>query len=180
MYKPIKISGAFSDNFVEYKSSSKKDKSISITRYLNNIRKHLRKLINDKRKKGEREIQLIIKINFISSKNFNETRDIYSKSDNFEIMMGADTNKIIEKLFESLLERYQKGLQEAMRGSDLVFDYVESLNHIFHKIDMKRSGSYIEAPKWIKNKKATINPQNEDDDKCFQYAVTIALNYDRI
>ena len=44
---------------------------------------------------------------------------------------------------------------------------------------MKRSGSYIEAPKWIKNKKATINPQNKDD-KCFQYAVTIALNYDRI
>ena len=57
--------------------------------------------------------------------------------------------------------------------------YVESLNYIFHKIDIKRSGSYIEAPKWIKNKKATINPQNKDD-RCFQYAVTIALNYDRI
>ena len=53
VYKPIKISGAFSGNFVEYKSNSKKDKSISITRYLNNIREHLKKLINDKRKKGE-------------------------------------------------------------------------------------------------------------------------------
>ena len=38
----------------------------------------------------------------------------------------------------------------------------------------------METPKWIKNKKATINPQNKDDDKCFKYAVTIALNYDRI
>ena len=55
-----------------------------------------------------------------------------------------------------------------MRGSDFVFDYVESLNYIFHKIDMKRSASYIETPKWIKNIKATINPQNKDDDKCFQ------------
>ena len=73
----------------------------------------------------------------------------------------------------------KKSLQESMRGSYFVFDYVESLNYVFHKIDMKRSGSYIEAPKWIKNKKATINPQNKDD-KCFQYAVTIALNYDRI
>ena len=153
VYKPIKISGAFSDNFVEYKSDSKKDQSISISDYLNNIREHLRKLINDKRKKGKWKIQLIMKINFISSKHFNETRDMYCKSDNFEIMMGVDTNEIIKNLLNSILQRYQKGLQESMRRSDFVFDYVESLNYIFHKIDMKRSGSYIEAPKWIKNKK---------------------------
>ena len=66
-----------------------------------------------------------------------------------------------------------------MRGSDFVFDYVESLNYIFHKVDMKRSGLYIETPKWIKNKKATIHPHNKDN-KCFQYDVTIALNYDEI
>ena len=62
----------------------------------------------------------------------------------------------------------------------IVFDYVASLKYIFHKVELKRSRSYIASPKWIKNKKATINPQNKDDDKCFQYAVTIALNYDRI
>ena len=180
VYKRIKIYDAFDDNFVEYKSSSKKNKSISITRYLNNIREHLRKLINDKRKKGECKIQLITKINFVSSKKFIETRDMHSKSVNIEIMVGVNNNEIIKNIFNSLLRRYQKGLEESMRGSDFVFDYVESLTYIFYKIDMKRSGSYIEAPKWIKNKKATINPQNKDDDKCFQYAVTIALNYDRI
>ena len=140
----------------------------------------MRKLINDKRKKGEWKIQLIMKINFISSKNFNVTRDMYSKSDNFEIVMGVDTNEIIKNLFNSVIQRYQKGLQESMRGSDFVFGCIESLNYIFHKIDMKRLGPYIEAPKWMKNKKATINPQNEYDDECFQYTVTIALNYDRI
>ena len=31
----------------------------------------------------------------------------------------------------------------------------------------------------MKNKKATINPKNNDD-KCFQYAVTVALNYEQI
>ena len=147
VYKPIKICGAFSENFVEYKSNSKKDKSISITKYLNNIREHLRKLINDKRKKGEWKIQLTMKINFISSINFNETRDMHSKSDNIEIMIGNDTNEIIKNLSNLPLKRYQKGLEEAMRGSDFVFDYVESLNYIFYKIDMKRSGSYIEDPK---------------------------------
>ena len=103
-------------------------------------------LINNKKKNEEWKIQLIIKINFVSSKKFSEV-----KSHNAEIMMGIDTNEIIEKLFDYMLERYQKGLEESMEGSDFMFDYVESLNYIFHKIfsyfsDLKRSGSYIEAP----------------------------------
>ena len=102
---------------------------------------------------------------------------MYSKSDNFEIMMVSNTNEIIRDLFNSILRRYQGGLHESMRGSEFVFDYVESLNCIFHKEDLKRSGSHIETPEWIQNKCATINCQN-DDDKCFQYAITIALNYD--
>ena len=61
--------------------------------------------------------------------------------------MGVDTDEVIKNLFNSILQRYQKGLQESMRRSDFVFDYVESLNYIFHKIGMKRSGSYIGAPK---------------------------------
>ena len=128
----------------------------------------------------EWKIQLIMKINFIFSKNFIESRDMHSKSDNIEIMLGDGTNEIIKNIFNSLLQRYQKGLEESMRGSDFVFDYVESLNYIFHKVDLKRSGSYIEPTEWIRNKKATINPHNKDDDKCSQYAVTIALSYDKI
>ena len=100
-------------------------KSVSISGYLNYIREYLRKLINDKRKKGEWKIQLIMKINFISSKNVNETGDMHSKSDNYEIMMGANTNEIIKNLFNSLLIRYQEGLVVSMRGSEFVFDYVE-------------------------------------------------------
>ena len=48
VYKPIKISGAFSDNFVEYKSNTEKDKSISIERYLDifNKREYLIKVEN--------------------------------------------------------------------------------------------------------------------------------------
>ena len=65
-----------------------------------------------------------------------------------------------------------------MRGSEFVFDYVESLNYIFHKVDLKRSGSYIEISDWIKKKKATIDVENDDDNQCFQYSVTVALNYD--
>ena len=29
---------------------------------------------------------------------------------------------------------------------------------------------------WMKNKKASINPINKKDSKCFQYSLTVALN----
>ena len=48
-----------------------------------------------------------------------------------------------------------------------------------HKISFEHGGSYIGSPYWIKKKKATINPENTDD-KRFQYAVNVALNYEEI
>ena len=35
---------------------------------------------------------------------------------------------------------------------------------------------HIYAFFWIKSEKATINPVNQKDNKCFEYAVTVALN----
>ena len=47
-------------------------------------------------------------------------------------------------------------------------------------MEVKRGSSYIESFEWIKNKKATINPQNTKDNRCFLYAITIALNHQEI
>ena len=38
----------------------------------------------------------------------------------------------------------------------------------------------VDSPDWIKNKKATVNPINNKDNRCFQYIVTIALNHEEI
>ena len=59
-----------------------------------------------------------------------------------------------------------------MRGSDFEFDD-------FNEISLNRGGSYIDSRKWLKDKKSTISPKNNDG-KCFQYAVTLALNLDKI
>ena len=66
-----------------------------------------------------------------------------------------------------------------MRGSEFIFDNVDSLHYDCNKIGLSRGGSYIDSPEWLKNKKATINPKSNDD-KCFQYALTVALNYEQI
>ena len=41
-------------------------------------------------------------INFISSKNFDETCTMYTTSDNAEIIMSDETDDIIKELFKSL------------------------------------------------------------------------------
>ena len=106
-------------------------------------------------------------INFIS-KDLDETRTMHTKSNNAEIMMGSKTDEIIEDLFESFLQKYQEGLE----GS---FAY-DALHYNLNKVSFSRGESYIDS---LKNKKATINPKNNDD-KCFQYALIVALNYEKI
>ena len=66
-----------------------------------------------------------------------------------------------------------------MKESEFGFDSVDLLYYKLHKISLNRRGSYKDFPKWFKNKKATINPKNNDN-KCFQCAVTSALNYQSI
>ena len=104
---------------------------------------------------------------------------MHTKSDNEEIMNGSDTDEIIEELFKSFLQKYEENLQEKMKGLDFEFDGVNFLYYDFNKISINRGGSYIDSPKWLKNKRSTINPKNNDY-KCFQYAVTLALNLDKI
>ena len=77
------------------------------------------------------------------------------------------------------LQKYQEGLEESMRGNKFVFDSVDALYYNLNKVSLSRCGSYIDSPKWLKNKKATINPKNNHD-KSFQYALTVAINYEKI
>ena len=66
-----------------------------------------------------------------------------------------------------------------MRGTESVHDSINLLYYHLQKIGLKRDGSYIDSPKWLKNKRATTNPENNDDN-CFQYALTVALNHQNI
>ena len=113
-------------------------------------------------------------INFISSKDSDETHNMHTKNDNIEIIMGSDTNDIIEELRKSLLQNYHNNLEESMKGSEFVLSGIDLLYYHLQIISLNRKETYIDSPKWLKNKKATINPKNNDNN-CFQYALTVAL-----
>ena len=156
-YRPIRINNAFNGYDIEWESIGDKDKTLIIKEHLNIIRPYISDVINDQKTQDKWKIQLTMTINFLSLKDSEETCTMNKKSDNTEIMMGNETDEIIEELFEPLLERYEEWLEESMRGSEFVFDSVNLLYYKLHKISL-RGGSYIVSPKWLKIKKATINP----------------------
>ena len=189
----------FNGNYVEYESKEDKDKTFSPKECLDMIRQYLSDIINNhKTPKNlrvhsinevidyetqfeEGKILLIMSISFISFKNSDETRIMITKNDNIEVMIGSETDDIIEDLFEPLLQKYQQGLEESMRrGSGFIFDSVDLLHYCLQKTSLSRKGaSYIDSLEWLKNKKATINPKNNDDN-CFQYALTAAVIFENI
>ena len=104
------------------------------------IKPHLSNMINDHKTQNEAKIQSSLTINFVSSKNFKETRIMYANSDNIDIMTGFGTDEIIEERFKSILKRYQKGLEEKMRGSEFVYDSISLLHYKLHKVSLNRGG----------------------------------------
>ena len=156
---------------MEYENRGDKDRNLSLEDYLNIIRPYLRDMIDNHKAHGEWKIQLIMRINFISSINTDELRIMYTKSNNAEIMKGIEMDDIINELFESFLKKHQEGLETEMERSNFVFESVDLLYSSLHKISLDKGGSYIDSPDWIKNKKATINLQNKDNE-CFKYAIS--------
>ena len=98
------------------------------------IRPYLSDIINDHKNQGEWKIQIIMAINFISSKkDSNEIRTMHTQSDNIGIIMGSKTGELIEELFKSLLERCQERLEESMRGSEFIFGSADVLYYNLNK-----------------------------------------------
>ena len=172
------VKSGYNKNYVQYEN--KGDKTLSIQEYLALIEKYLRELINIYKNEGEWKIQLIAEINFFSLKpGSDEACIMYTRGDNEEFMNGDDTDEVIKLLFKSFLQRFEENLQEKMIVSDFEFDGINFFYYNFNKTSIYRGGSYIDSPKWLKDKKSTINPKNNDH-KCFQYAATLALNFDNI
>ena len=93
-------------------------------------------MIDHLQTQGEWEIQLTMAIDFISSKDSDETRTMHTKSDSKEILIGNETYEVITEFFDSLLQKYKKDLKELMKEGELIFNSVDLLYNKCHKIGL--------------------------------------------
>ena len=141
------------NNYIKYKSKADRFENFSPKEYLDVIRPYLRDLINEHKPTAqlnntnntnnsnnsnntdgaEWKIQLVMQNNFISDKNFEDTRTIYSASKPVEIFMGSDTSEAIGKLFNTLLQRFQQAIKTSIEkwGSEFNHESVELLYYYF-------------------------------------------------
>ena len=110
---------------MKYGSNGDRNKNLSVEEYLNEIKPYLRDIIITLQKSGKGKIQLTIAISFIPSKGVDDERVMYSTSNNTEFMTSDSTNDVVDELFESLLSRYQIGVETSMRRSKFIFDSVQ-------------------------------------------------------
>ena len=94
-------------------------------------------------------------------------------------MQGEIANAIVRTIFNSFLHYYQQELK-MIKGNNFVFESVDLLDYKLHRVHLNRGRSYIKSPKWLENKKAVINPKNENDDECLRWTIICALNYHEI
>ena len=102
-FKPYKFTGSFNSNYVDYRRDGNENKNLSIKEYLDEIRPYLSDIMNEHKNKDEWKIQINKPINFISLKDSNEVRTMYTKSDNVDIVTGVYTNNVVEEIFKSTL-----------------------------------------------------------------------------
>ena len=160
------------DNYLEYMSNG--NNSLSFNEYLELIKQYLYDLKNVYKAKGEWKLQLSAEISFVSQKpDSNEIRIMYTRSIPEEIIIGSETEEVTENLIMQILQKYQDNLQNKMKGSDFIFNGVNYLHYDLNRIIISKGGSYIESPKWLKDKKCVVNQKNNDN-KCLQYAATLA------
>ena len=101
--------------------------------YLNKIKPYLKDIIIDLQGSDASKIQLTITINFISSKDTEEERVMYSMSYNIKFTSYSDVNEVVNELFESILSKYQNNLEKSIRGTDFIFDLVKLMHDKCHK-----------------------------------------------
>ena len=93
--------------------------------------------------------------------------------DKINIYIKSKNTTDIDEIFSQLIGKHEK-LSESLKDIQFISEGIESMTYNFTVIN-----TFIESPEWIKNKKSTVNPQNNDN-KCFQYSVALFLYHKEI
>ena len=94
-YKSALVKSSFNNNYEEYEIRGDRNKNLSVKQYFYMITPKLVELIDKKKNKNERKIQLSMGLNFMHTTDRDKNRTFYVKSDNVEIRIGSNTMMLL-------------------------------------------------------------------------------------
>ena len=89
---------------------------------------------------------------------------------------GSDLDQIVDGMITHMKTQIEN---PALLNSRFRFDEVVFPDANFHRLNLTKGSSYLSLPDWLANKKAIVNPQN-DDEECFKWVVITAENFNEI
>ena len=95
-YEPVRVGNFHSNDYIEYESKSDRNKILSIKEQLEEIKLHLKIIMNNLKKLRKTENSIKTAINFISSKDIDEERVMHLKSDSIKIMIYDKADQVIK------------------------------------------------------------------------------------
>ena len=93
-----------------------------------------------------------------------------------DVHQGSDLDQIVNGMITHMKTQIEN---PALLSSRFRFHEVLFLDINFHWLNLTRGNSYLPLPDWLAQKKAIINPQN-DDEECFKWVVITAENFNEI
>ena len=97
--KPKRVSSFWNNNYIECERFCDKKYNLLLVEYLNNIKPYLKDLLIDIQSSATWKIQLTIAVNFISSKDNKEQREMYSTSDNIKFTSYRYVIEVVNEIF---------------------------------------------------------------------------------
>ena len=171
-FKPIELEQAFRGAYRSYRINGRP--KIDVDTFFNRIGKRLIKLIERELKtRTSARIQTTAWIRFVRDDEEGQERvELAFNSLMTNVYRGSEPDQIVDGLTANMKFQIEN---PALLNSRFVFDEFMYLDVNFHQLNLMRGRSYLPLPDWLVNKKAIVNPHN-DDEECFKWSVITVEN----
>ena len=166
--KIIKTKSALGDSVKQYQIEG--DPNLTPDQFFN---KNKKKIINFLRNNKNKKINFVLLCKFLQplydQKGFVGHREVedYFSTKTQKVLESSNVNNIVNGYINKInldIDNFQQN------GSGWVFLSIKKFEINLADYTPTKGSSYIDLPKWIKLKKAIINPKNKDD-KCFLWCI---------
>ena len=170
IFTPIKGLSAFNNFVNQYVING--DEYYDVRSFLNEAKPSITNVLNT-----DRGVRTALYLKCIMERETNgglvKAEFLFHSNGHKLILEDTDVEEVYDEMTDEIEESIQK--VKYAEGSGWRFSKIINLTLHTAKWDPFNAGSYIDLPPFLKNKKAIINMQNQDE-KCFLWSVLRALN----